>query len=513
MLRSNLIANKFVESMSFLKSSIVYRLVFWSIVIVGVSLILTSHPMMKLRFDIWQHLGSIDDLVINPKADIPKSNWYATWAYVFRGLGIQDIRIYAVIIHRTQFLLSCVAVYLSALYLFPALLLKKEQYGSDNQKQWASSFALSSMLVWLTVIGTVSTFQQAWIMWYSVNYQITLPFLFLAMALLINATVVTQVQITIYVKIASGLSLLLLVFLFHTAELFYLLIYMLAVLIFYTTQKNIKKILMSIFVVVLLTWIGSHFYVGRVPQIVNLLQTNQGVKVVDLIQEYGRYNIEGGNRYEANWNAMYAICVFCAIPILVINHMSKDTFDPKVLYTVLASLVFCFIPSFKLSSGIASLFYSADILNRLYFASLLFILPSLLAYLVLIKTKKFKSPIYLSLLVIGLMGLTAIYSRYFNNAGTYFQNINSIRNSLKLDKVGIDLPIAEIESIGRQIQAAEKIYGVDGVHFCADYDKAHIVWFIYRQKNMRFYRNGVTYGLDQCIDDSRAAKKHLVVIE
>lgn len=497
----------------FLNSNNIYRLVFWSIVVAGIVFIMMSHPMMKLRFDIWQHLGSIDDLVINPKADIPKSNWYATWATLFRTLGIQDIRHHAVIIHRTQFLLSCVAIYLSASYLFTALLFKKEQYGNNNQKQWTSSLALSSMLVWLTVIGTVSTFQQAWIMWYSVNYQITLPFLFLAMALLINAAIVKQAQTTIYIKIAAGLTLLLLVFLFHAAELFYLLIYMLAVLVFYSTQKNIKKIAIIIFVIALLIWIGSHFYVGRVPEIVNLLQTNQSGKVVDLIQEYGKYNIEGGNRYEANWNALYAICVFCAIPILVINHSSKDTLDSKVLYTVLASLVFCFIPTFKLSSGITSLFYSADILNRLYFASLLFILPSLLVYLVLNKTEKFKSPIYLLLLVIGLMGLTAIYSRYFNNAGTYFQNINSIRNSLKPDKVGIDLPVAEIESIGRQIQAAEKKYGADGVHFCADYDKAHIVWFIYRQKNMRFYRNGVTYGLDQCIDDSRAAKKHLIVID
>lgn len=499
----------------FVKSNNTYKFVFWAMVLAGVVFIMMSHPMMKLRFDIWQHLGSIDDLVVNPKADIPKSNWYATWAYVFRALGIQDIRIYAVVIHRTQFLLSCIVIYFSSAYLLSSLLLNKEQNNDNikNIKQWTSSFALSSMLVWLTVIGTVSTFQQAWIMWYSVNYQITLPFLFLAMVLLINATTVKQAQMTIYVKIASGLTLLLLVFLFHAAELFYLLIYLMAVLVFFTTRKNIKKILIGICVVALLIWIGSHFYVGRVPEIVSLLQTDQSGKVADLIQEYGKYNTEGGNRYEANWNALYAICVFCAVPILVVHRAGKDILDSKVLYTVLGSLVFCFIPTFKLSSGITSLFYSADILNRLYFASLLFILPSLLVYLVLNKTEKFKAPIYLLLVIIGLMGVTAIYSKYVNNAGTYFQNVNSIRNSLKPDKVGIDLSVAEIEAIGRQIREAEKLYGVDGVHFCASYDKAHIVWFIYRQKNMRFYRNGMTYGIEQCVDDSRAANKHLIVID
>jgi hypothetical protein len=471
--------------------------------------------MMKLRFDIWQHLGSIDDLVVNPKADIPKANWYATWAFIFRTLGVHDIRTYAVIIHRTQFFLSCIIIYHSAAYLFTALLSNKEQNNNNiqNRKQWTSSFALTSTLVWLSVIGTVSTFQQAWIMWYSVNYQLTLPFLFLAISLFINAAAVKQLQLITNIKMAVSLILLLLIFLFHAAELFYLCIYLMAALVVFVNQKNIIKILISLLMVALLIWIASHFYIGRVPEIVSLIQTGQSGKIAELMREYGKYNIEGGNRFEANWNALYAICVISALPIFIMNQMGRALVNGKVLYIVLASLAYSFIPTYKLSSGITSLFYPADILNRLYFASLLFILPSLLVYLILNKTERFKAPIYLLLVVIGLMGGTAVYSRYVNNAGTYFQNVNSIRNSLKPDKVGIDLSVPEIEAIGRQIREAEKLYGVDGVHFCANYDKAHIVWFIYRQKNIRFYRNGMTYGLDQCIDDSRAAKKQLIVID
>jgi hypothetical protein len=499
----------------FLNSSNTYRVVFWFIVLAGITFIIMSHPMMKLRFDIWQHLGSIDDLVVNPMADIPKANWYATWAFVFRALGVHEIRTYAVIIHRTQFLLSCFIVYLSSAYLFPALLLKNEQDSEDSQnlKQWTSSFALSSMLVWLTVIGTVSTFQQAWIMWYSVNYQVTLPFLFLAIGLFINVVVVKQSPLAIYTKMACSFILLLLVFLFHAAELFYLFVYLASVLVVFAKRKNKKNILICMLVIVPISWIASKFYMGRVPEIISLIQMGQSTKISNLIHEYGKYNVNGGNRFDANWNALYAICVACALPILIINHTGKALLNTKVLYIALASLAYCFIPTFELSSGITSLFYPADILNRLYFASLLFILPSLLVYLILNRSTKFKHPIYLLIIVLMLMLMTSFYSRYINNAGTYFQNINSIRNSLKPSKVGINLPEAEIESIGRQIQAAEKTYGVDGVHFCASYDKAHIVWFIYRQKNMRFYRNGMTYGLDQCIDDSRSAKKHLIVIE
>jgi hypothetical protein len=499
----------------FLNLNNTYRLIFWSVVMAGITFIMMSHPMMKLRFDIWQHLGSIDDLVLNPKADIPKANWYKVWAAVFRNLGIQDIRVYAVVIHRTQFLLDCIVIYLAAAYLLPALLLKSEQDKGNlqNPKDWISSFALTSTLVWLTVIGTVSTFQQAWIMWYSVNYQLTLPFLFLAIALFINAAALPQNKNIVYAKIAGSLVLLLLIFLFHAAELFYLVIYIGAALLVVANKENFRKILIGIFLLFIFIGIGSQFYAGRMPEIVNLLNAGQGGKISNLVDEYGKYNIEGGNRYAANWNALYAVCVFCSLPILFIVFRNKAVLNFKVLFIILMSLGYCFIPTFKVSSGVVSLFYPADIINRLYFASMLFVLPSLLAYLVLHQTKKFKHPIYLVLIVFVLMGMMAAYSRYLNHGGTYFENVNSIRNSLKPDKVGIDLPAAEIESIGRQIRDAEKLYGVDGVHFCANYDKAHIVWFIYRQKNIRFYRNGITYGLDQCTDDSRAAKKHLIVID
>lgn len=503
--------------MVFFKSSTVYRLVFWSIVAVGVSLILTSYPMMKLRFDIWQHLGSIDDLVINPKADIARANWYKIWAYIFRTLGIQDIRIYAVIIHRVQFLINCIVIYFSVAYLMPALLLKNEQISAgfesnSNQKLWISSIALSGMLIWLTVIGTVSTFQQAWIMWYSVNYQLTLPFLFLAISLFLHSVVVQQAKVAIYAKVVCSLILLLLIFLLHAGELIYLFVYLIAGLVVFINKNNIKKILIVLCVLLILVLMASQFYNDRIPEIIHLIQSGQTAKIADLIEEYGKYNIEGGNRYEANWNALYAVCVFCALPILIIVDKNKNTVNTKVLFIVLASLAYCFIPTFKFSSGIASLFYPAPIINRLYFASFLFVLPPLLVYLILKQSKLFNKPVYLLLFVLILMSLVAAYSRYVNQAGTYFQNINSIRNSLKPQRVGIDLSVAEIDSIKAQIDAAKSQYGDSNIMFCANYDKSHIVQYVYRQKNILFDRFA-PHEVADCVKNPKSKDKRIVYID
>jgi hypothetical protein len=499
----------------FFKFQAVFKLMFWSIIVAGFSFIMMSHPMMKPKYDIWHHLGYINDLVLNPNAVIPwRSNWYATWAYIFRVLGVQDIRIYAVIIHRTQFLLSCGVIYLSSWYLFTALIFKKEVAETPNcrAKDWAASFALSCTLVWLTVIGTVSTFQQAWIMWYSVNYQISLPFLYLAIALLIHTVATKNTWLAICIKLTCSLILLLLVLLFHAGELVYLSIYLTTALIVYTTKKNIIKVALILFLFLLLVWIGSHFYNERMPVIVTLVKSGETSKIIDLVEKYGQFNIQGGNRFAANWNALYAISVFCALPIYYIHYTNKGLINGRVLSIVLMSLVYCFIPTFKWSSGIMSLFYDASIVNRVYFASLLFILPSLLIYLILNKTNKFKQPNNLLLAVLLLMGLTALYSRYINNGGTYFENVNSIRNSIKPEKMNINLMPSDIDGIKLQIDAARIKYNDDEIIYCANYDKSHIIKYMYAQKNIIFER-GEPHVIDDCVTSPKAKDKQIVYID
>ena len=115
-------------------------------------------------------------------------------------------------------------------------------------------------------------------------------------------------------------------------------------------------------------------------------------------------------------------------------------------------------------------------------------------------------------MVLVLMGLTAVYSRYINNGGTYFQNINSIRNSLKPEKVGIDLPASEIESIKAQIEAAKSKHGDNNIMFCANYDKSHIIQYVYREKNILFDRFA-PHEVADCEKNPKAKDKRIVYID
>lgn len=498
----------------FYRSAVGYSFVFWSMVIVGMAFIASSHPMMKLRFDIWQHIGNIDILVLNPDAKIVRSNWPATWAFFFRALGINDIFTYAVIIHRVQFLLNCIIIYYAAKLLFSALLPTIELgdgNNKSNRRQWLSSLSISSVLVWLTVIGTVSTFQQAWIMWYSVNYQITLPLLFLALGLFINAISLEKNNTLIVIKLISSLLLLALVYLYHAGELIYLVFYMPIILICFCTKTNYKNTLILMAIIFLITYVAVSFYNDKIPGIIGLLKDGNYHQIKNHINIQGAWNTEGNNRYLANWNELYALSVFMAAPIALLAWTKRKHVNQRVLLFIVLSLVFCFIPTFKYSAGIASIISLAGIVNRFYFASFVFVLVPLCLYLVVCHFKILQHPVVLILTVLVLMGLVFSYSKLLNHNGVYYQNVKSIKNSLHQDRVGIDMSASEIESIGRQISAANAQYGSNQIFFCADYDKSHIIRYIYRQNNILFDRDP-RYTLEDCHNEAQLKNKLVIII-
>ena len=496
-----------VEQIKYFKAD-GYTYVFWSIVVFGTMLIGASFPMLLPSFDIWQHLGSISDFINNPDTKTQKPYWYATWAFVFRTLNVNDIFTYVKYIHRTQFLLSCIIIYYASRLIFSALL-PTVKFG--NRNHWISSMALSSMMVWLTIIGTVSTFQQAWIMWYSVNYQITLPMLFLAIALLINGFTCAQTAYKYIVKIFASLLLLVLVYLFHAGELVYLVIYMPLFILAFLGKNNYKKALILMLVVLVLIYFGIRMYGDRVPELVTLIINNNFSEINNRIAIHGKYNIEGGNRRLANWNELYALCILSSLPLAWVGWCKINAVNKRVFFFIFSSLIFCFIPNFEFSSGLASLIYGAPIVNRIYFASLVYLLPAIFAYLLVENIEKIRKPIFLLIIVALIMGGVLIYSRYFNDAGTYFRNVHSIRNSLHKERIYINVTDVEIASIGEQIAYADKKYGVENIMYCASYDKSHIIRYKYERKNINFDRS-VAHAIEDCASSPLSKGKIIVYI-
>jgi hypothetical protein len=488
-----------------------YALFFWSIVLCGFAFVWSSYPMMKLKFDIWQHIGNIDNLVQNPELKISRSNWHRVWAYIFRSVNINDIYEYAKIIHRAQFTLNLILIYFASKQIFSALLLSGKSFVKDKEKQWISSLAISSALVWLTVIGTVSTFQQAWIMWYSVNYQITLSFIFFAVAILVNIMSVTQTKHLVVLKLIMAIVLVCLTYLFHAGELAYFLVYLVFIAILFVKKNQLHYLIVSIIFLLIISYVASIYYEDRISEIFTLIKNDEYKKIHTSIVEHGKWNVLGGNRHLANWNELYFLSICFVAPILFSVYFFKIKINKQVLWFIVASLIFCFIPTFVYSSGVASLVVGAGIVNRLYFASYIFLLIPMFLYFVIVKFEILNKPIYLVLFVCALLGSVYTYSKFVNNEGVFYRNVKSIKNSIYPHVVGVEFTNAKVADIFRQIKQAELKYDSDTIIYCSDYDVGHIITYQYRRKNIYFDRFN-QYGLDECFKYAKSEKKMAVVI-
>lgn len=491
-----------------------YDFVFWLLVASCVTFALLSYPMMKLRFDMWQHIGNIDRLIFDPSAKITRSNWHATWAFIIRNIGSGDVFTNATIVHRGQFILIGTIIYHAAKQVFTALIPSTEFNDCKSKDQWLSSLSLSSVIVWFTIIGTVSTFQQAWIMWYSVNYQITLAFLFLALALFVNVVAVEQRIIHKTVKLASSLFLLVLIYLFHAGELAYLVFYLSILLICFSSKENYKKTLVCMVIIFIIIFFAEKFYTDIRPNLVKYIFEGDFIKIKNELKIHGTYNVQGGNRYSANWNELYALSTILIVPIVMIALNKANQINKRVLLFIVLSLIFCFIPNFKFTAGLASLISYDNIVNRYYFASFIFLLLPLCLYLTSNHLKIMHSPSWLIFFTLISIGLVFTYSKIINNKGVYYQNVKSITNSLDQKRVGVETSASEIESIGQQIKAAQAQYGTKNIIYCSTYDKGHIIKYVYRQENIAFYRwpEYSLFKLDECLKYVKSQNKLAVII-
>ena len=501
-----------------------YDIMFWLIIAIGFSLIATSYPMMKLRFDIWDHVDRIKVLVLDPLGSIPsRRNWYAVWAYVFRSSGINDIFSFATIIHRVQFILSCVLIYSAAKQIYSALLPLKACVKVENN--WLSGLALSSVLVWLTIIGTFSFFQQAWIMWYSVNYQITLPMLFLSLGLMVNVLAIEQTPRQVILKSCMALALLLGVYLFHAGELAYLVFYIPILVLCFGSKYNYKPkyVLLLTSIIIALLYIAISFYSDHVPALLTHLKKREFTKILLEINTKGTWNaVHGGNRYAANWNELYRLSVYLFALIGVAGLVTKfklvtnnliDNFNVnnRVLCFLLLSLVFCFIPTFKYTSGLASLISYDGIVNRYYFASFVFLAVPLAVYMGVKSMKNIGQPMVLIALVALLMAATFFYSKIKNKEGVYYQNVMSIVGSVKDNKINIDVTDGEIEDIRLQLMKAEKKYQVSQFMYCGAFESLYVAYYIFGKRNLIFNRLG-NHTLEECMAQAKKDNKHVVYI-
>jgi len=514
------------------------EILFYSIVFLGLIAILFSYPFLRYPYDMIQHLIGIDDIymqLVNPikkvvgiwvndiytmipsgkyvAIPIPEGRyiWHYLWAKVFMIVGLKSDAIFlrARMIHIFQIYIT-----LFSLYYFTKVIIRNVYTKIPSiMLKWLS---LWSVVIWVTIFATASIrHHQVWIMWYSVNYQITLPLFWYMTALTL---VLLLEEVSLQKKIFFVLQILLLsrfILQAHSMEFMYYLMYLF--------------VFSLVFVDKLFMYLKKHFYIffpllGGIYYIMRHYQPEQSKifyylsveKLPELYKEIlqeGQVLIGGANRAFASVNElMYFIGL---VALLFLIHLVWDKVRRKhmdinmrmILFISITSL-FVLIPLSQFLGGLFGIITKTMVVNRLYYSSSLFVVFPIIMYY-MVKTYN------MSLRIMHIIFLISLVSIYIFSKHTtvlqhnYYKNIQSIKNSFYERRVGFHLSTEEIKMIGKQMKQYETVNITSKkIRYYARADIAFVIKYIYHKnvywkgrhanpnhvKAYQYYKNNKDYA-------------------
>ena len=442
--------------------------------------ILFSHPFFKLPYDMWEMIMRIEsifytgnDFTFFPLRGSSKYNlWPWCWAKIFMFFNISDPFTWGYIIHVTQTFILSISLFFFCYTAFSLLLPQKK----DN-----SLLAFISMLLWFLGTGTFSVqYQQAWIMWYSVNYQcISMAILWLSLGLTL---LLLYKDLNWKIKISIGaliVSLFVLGLFIHSMEMGYYLIFLTILLAFKIGEfildlKKWKLKIILIVVAILLTTITILSVILLTTEIREWLYSFNKIylpwkrhfssinnisdlfkKIVDLSWPFR----VGGNRIKttAGELAFFSLCIGGLFTIGMWRKYIDCKINKNLFFALLSSaFLFFMIPIIPILDGVVALFSHPNVVYRFFYVSPWFIFTPLVVY-ILLKKYNVKKYFQLKLLASNFLFLllSLIVSKFILFSALY-GNVASILNSLDNNKVGCQYSKDDIARLKKIIEKKEK---------------------------------------------------------
>jgi hypothetical protein len=437
------------------------ELLIFSIIIV-VLFILRSRPFMQIPYDIWHHLMIIVSIHDTGEAFtfipvIKESGvlWHYFWGYFFRLLPTNDVFIWAKIIHvlQSMFAFACYFAFSDQAFV---LLFR------DVPRSSLRLLAFLATVLWVLGTGTYSIiYQQAWIQWYSVNYQgFTLPLYWLGMSQLLLVAYGDLPWRAVMERTIILIFFFLIILLVHPMESLYfaitvgiILLTNLSKIISFSKQHPLK-ILMAVFLVTILpltaALVAKELSLIRFPR---FLMEPSIPLLKAIFVDGGRAVVEQGlNRGWTAFSEMAFFC-FCCAPLLwvmVILKKRKSMISYAVLFFLtIHTLVFFLIPRIFWMAGIASILTDAIVVHRFNFICSAFVFLPALLFLI------FENHLWHSLQVFLACLTAAVVCLFLSQTifhGTFYRNAQSLWKSLELcetDRVGIQFSKQDLKWLER----------------------------------------------------------------
>ena len=492
---------------------------FYLLTILGFIALLFSNPFLRYPYDMIHHLIIIDDIyeqLINPvqkltgislnniyfmvpteeteplKLARPRYLWHYIWAEFFIWLDINSTHLIlrAKIIHVLQIIISLASIY----YFSHVILRNIFKYIEIIQLRWLSVW---SVLIWVTIFATFSTaYHQVWIMWYSINYQITLPLFWYMLGLTL---VLLLEQKSWKIKLFFIFQIIVLsrfILQVHSMEFMYYLMYI-TIFCFIFIDKVyllLKKYFYIIIPIIITIIFMAKRYQPEKSLIFKYISLEKIPELYNKIMESGAILLSGYNRAFSSINELIYLILFLGIIFIFYifwyKYKQKNiNIQMRVLFFILLTSMFIIIPLYQFSAGLFGVMTHPMIVNRLYYSSSLFILIPIFFYTMFHKLK----PKYLHLFIASCLILITFFSKYNDILHhNYYKNILSIKNSFAKQKVGFNLTQSQIDTIKQKLDSYEKQNKSNKkIYYYARSDIAFVIKYLFH-KNV-YWKDRRTY--------------------
>jgi len=464
------------------------QFVHFGILTVVVLLICLSQPFLRYPYDMYYHLITIDQL--QDSIHIPNGRliWHYIWAKIFNLLSIlpNEIFLRAKIIHVVQTLIS-----FFTLFYFSKVAIRNIFKTIDKNRLFYLS--LWSTLTWFVIFATFSVkYHMVWILWYSVNYQITLPLFWYILALSLQLFWEHPSHKKKFFYVIQIIILSRFILQAHSMEYMYYLMHLFVFMFFYI--KEIIVFFKRYFYIVIPSIIAIVYMIKKYQpdhsKFFNYLSLDKLPKLIALIKFDGSHLVGGFNRAGAMFNELMVtilvMIVVCGIFLFFQRDKCSKILELKKSFYFVATAMFIFIPLNIYSAGIFSVITHVFVVNRLFYSSSIFLFLPVMVYAFL--TLKNKASIqYINITILGILLSVLIFSKY-DYRHNFYNNVKSIYSSVFTTKYNFHLNDQQIKEIGDIIQKIESKQYQKPILYYARADIIFVIKYIYRKPVFSYNR-------------------------
>ena len=433
----------------------------------------------------WYHLSRIEYFFthnISITQVINKELWPYIWGEIFKIFDVEDVLVRAKIIHIIQTLISFFVIYFVSQVIIRNLFRRIDGLTLRYLSLWA-------VFIWFTIYATFSVaYHQVWIMWYSINYQITLIIFWYIVALSLIITVEKQFMSKSLFYLFQIIFFSIVILWMHATEFIYYAMYLLLIftLFFNRIFSVYRTYFLQISIVLIILVYGFYYFltqgfIYRDPQLFNHFSTDLYTKIMSI----GKVQVEMLSRSFASMNELIylSLLLILIMFIVVIKNRDKDI-NIKFLLLLFISSLFVLIPINTFASGVASMLIHEAYVNRFYYASSVFIvLPVVVYYFVQLQNLK-DMLIKVNIIIFTILMLIFFYSKELSNSSNYYKNVISLINSFSNEKVGLNYSMNYVNIINNQLSEYKQRYKGKKVFYYARGDISYIIKYILKEDNI-----------------------------